>query len=105
MPAALVHQCNAYNLAQWLFALDEKRSTVCGPHRPSKRPKNPLDIEFSGMGIFEMSSIREVILLPRHPLHRGGDAVPQAEPKELPRQLVDDEFGAQDPQKVLRIHL
>ena len=59
MPATPLHQCIAYNIVQWLFAPVEKRSTVCGPHRPFKSPKNLLDnIESSGMSIFEMSSAK-----------------------------------------------
>ncbi len=34
--------------------------------------------------------IREGVLLSWHPFHNIGDLVPQAKPKELPRQLVDD---------------
>jgi hypothetical protein len=50
-----------------LFAPDEKRSTVCGPHLPFKRPKNLLDsIESSGMSIFEMSSAKAFSSLGTH---------------------------------------
>jgi hypothetical protein len=50
-----------------MFAQDAKRSTICGPHRSSKRPKNLLDIfESSGMSIFELPSAKTFYSLGTH---------------------------------------
>ncbi len=50
------HQCKEQTTSQRLFSLEEKRSTVCGPHLMSSKSKYERQMDqSSGMYILEIS--------------------------------------------------